>query len=141
MAPFARPESAPAPAQNALQRASLKRTIERDLATNQTVYTIISDGGDLDGAAVARMEDIELDIGHTILKRFFIDEDDPLSARAEVVQKTTFHRGAWRTRIETRTDFSATAEHFLLEARLSAYEGEQQVFTRRWQRRIAREFV
>jgi hypothetical protein len=139
--PFARPESAPPPARSALQPAPLKRTIERDLASNQTVYTILSDGGDLDGAAVARMEDIGLDVGHTIVKRFSIAEDEPLTARAEIGQKTIFHRGAWRTRIETRAEFSATADYFLLEARLAAYEGETQVFTRRWERRIARDFV
>ena len=121
--------------------APLKRTIERDLATNRTVYTVMSDGGELDGAAVARMEDIELDIGHTIVRRFSIDEDDPLSAHAEIRQKTLFQRGAWRTRIETHTEFSATAESFLLEARLSAYEGDSQIFSRRWERRIARDLV
>jgi hypothetical protein len=139
LTPFGPPERAPTqPIQ--LRPAALKRIIERDLTVNETIYTISSDG-DLDGEAMARVEAINLDVGHTILNRFRIREEDPLSAQAQVVQKTLFRRGAWRTRVETYTRLSSTRDYFLLEAELKAYEGEEEVCTRTWERRMKRDLL
>jgi len=139
--PFEPPEHAPPAEPTELRPALLERAIERDLATNEAIYTIFSDGGDLDSSAPARVEAIDLDVGHTILKRFRIGEEDPLSAQAEVVQKTRFRRGAWKTRVETRTRFSSTADHFLLQAELTAYEDEKQIYARTWERRVRRDLL
>ena len=56
------------------------RSIERDLTTNEVSYRLISEGGDLETAAVARIEEIDLDLAHTVERRFRIDEQDPLKA-------------------------------------------------------------
>ena len=48
------------------------------------VYNLRSDGGELGGAALARIEEINLDIGYTITKRFGSPKNDPLSAQAEL---------------------------------------------------------
>ena len=58
-----------------LRELPLKRTIEIDLATNETVYTFQS--GEF-GAALARIEAIGMDLGYTFLKRHRISEYDPL---------------------------------------------------------------
>jgi hypothetical protein len=68
-------------------------------------------------------------------------EDDPLSARAEVAHQTVFCRGAWKVRVETLARLSSTQDHFVLQAELRAYEGEQPVFERNWDRRIKRDLV
>ncbi len=141
LAPFPLPERAPPLEHTKLRPAPFKRTIERDLAANETIYTVFSDGGEFEGAALARVEAIDLDAGYTILKRFRISENDPLSAKAEVIQKTLLRRGSWSTRIETHTQLSATTEAFHLKADLSTYEGNELAFSRSWDEVIARDLV
>ena len=136
--PFESPERAAAEASE-LRPAALKRIIERDRATHETVYTISSGRDDLDGAKLAHIKAIDLEVGHTMLKRFRIAEDDPATAQAEVLHKTWFRRGAWKTRLETRTRFSSSSEDFVLEAELTAYEDDAQLFTRSWARRVKRD--
>ena len=60
-----------------LRPAALKRIVERDRATNETVYTISSGHVDLDSPKLVRINAIDLEVGHTMLKRFRIGEEDP----------------------------------------------------------------
>ncbi|MBM4299355.1 MAG: hypothetical protein FJ143_16580 [Deltaproteobacteria bacterium] len=62
-------------------------------------------------------------------------------AQAEVIHKTWFRRRAWQTRVETRTRLSCTADEFVLEADLEAYENDQSIFTRSWSRRLKRDLL
>jgi hypothetical protein len=124
-----------------LRPAALKRIVERDRATNETVYTISSRRGDLDNAKLVHIKAIDLEVGQTMLKRFRIGEEDPENAQAEVIHKTWFRRQSWKTRVETRTRFSSTADDFVLEAELAAYENEEPFFTRSWSRRVKRDLL
>jgi hypothetical protein len=124
-----------------LRPAPLKRIVERDRTTNETIYTVSSGRGDLDGAKLTRIKAIGLEVGHTMLKHFRIGEEDPEMAQAEVIQKTWFRRGAWKTRVETRTHFSSNSDDFILEAELTAYEDDELFFTRTWTRRIKRNLI
>jgi putative CocE/NonD family hydrolase len=124
-----------------LRPPPLKRIIERDRATNETIYTIASGRGDLDGVKMTRIKAIGLEVGHTILKRFRIGEEDPNTAQAEVIQKTQFRRGVWKTRVETRTRVASSPDDFILDAELKAYEDEEEFFTRTWTRRIKRDLL
>ena len=139
--PFGDPEQAPPLERTELRPATFQRTVERDLATNETVYTLFSDGGEFEGASLVHVEAIDLKVGSTILKRCRIGEDDPLTARAEVEQKTFLERGDWSTRVETRTQFSATKTHFQLVAKMEAYEGEKRIYSRNWDRKVKRDLV
>ncbi len=138
--PFESPECA-ATETTGLRPAALKRIIERDRATNETVYTVSNGPGDLNGAKLTRLKAIDLEVGHATLKRFRIGEEDPGNAQAEVIQKTWFRRGMWKARVETRSRFSSSAEDFVLEAELTAYEDDEQFFTRTWARRLKRELL
>jgi len=124
-----------------LRSAKRERTISRDLATGETTYSIFSDGGDFEGAALARVHAIDLDIGYTILKRFQIGDIDPLSACAEIVQNGSFRREGWAVRIDTRTQFRAGRDTFQLVASLEAWEGEERIFAKDWNRVIPRDLV
>jgi hypothetical protein len=88
-----------------------------------------------------RINAIDLEIGHTMLKRFRISEADPDGAQAEVILKTWFRRDPWKTRIETHTRFSSTADDFVLQGELAAYEGDEIFFTRAWNRRVKRRLL
>jgi hypothetical protein len=90
---------------------------------------------------MTRIKAIGLEVGHTMLKRFRIAEEDPNMAQAEVIQKTQFRRAAWKTRVETRTRVSSNPDDFLLEAEVKAYEDEEVFFTRTWRRRIKRDLL
>ena len=91
--PFEPPVAAAGLRRKTLREPPLKRTIEIDLATNETVYTFQS--GEF-GAALARIEAIGMDLGSTFLKRHRISEYDPLSAQTEIVQRTTMRRRTGR---------------------------------------------
>src|SRR5687768_18214529 len=68
---FAAPERAAAEVTE-LRPAALKRIVERNRATDETVYTI-SSNVDLNNPKLVRIDAIDLEIGHTMLKRFRID--------------------------------------------------------------------
>ena len=134
-----RPFEPPAPGTRHRPRPTpLRRTIELDLATNETVYTFQS--GEFD-AAPARIEPIGMDLGYTFLKRHRISEYDPLSAQTEVVQRTLMRRAEWSVRIECRTRLTATRTSFQFGADLEAFEGDQPFAHREWRVAIPRRLV
>ena len=57
---FGAPERGPAPEHTPLEMVNVQRIIELDLTSDETVYTTFGDGGDFGGAALARIEDIDL---------------------------------------------------------------------------------
>ena len=124
-----------------LDPPSFKRVIERDLVSNEVVYRLVDEGGDLGTAAVVRIDEIDLELGHTVERQFRIDEQDPLSACTELSERMLMRRGDWEIRVEARTRLSATREHFVLQAWLTAQEGEAEVFAREWEERIERDLV
>ena len=136
--PFEPPVAAAGLRRKTLRELPLKRTIEIDLATNETVYTFQS--GEF-GAALARIEAIGMDLGSTFLKRHRISEYDPLSAQTEIVQRTTMRRRDWSVRIESRVRLSATRDAFQFSAELEAFEDDQPFAQRTWQLAISRQLV
>ncbi len=140
LSPLGEPERVPLKP-NELRPMPAQRTITRDPATNETVYTVSDEGGESHQAPLALVDAINLEVGHRILKRFRIGEADPLSARAEVVQMTQFKRGSWSIRIETDVCLSASAEVFQIQANLHAYEGDTCLFSKKWNREVPRDLV
>jgi hypothetical protein len=124
-----------------LRPAPLKRIVEEDRTTDETIYTIASGRGDLEKMKLTRIKAIGLDVGHVMFRRFRIGKEDPNLAQAEVIQKTQFRRGTWKARVETCARMSSTETHFLLEAEIETYENDQPFCTRRWTRRIKRELL
>ncbi|MFV8835037.1 CocE/NonD family hydrolase [Aquisalimonas sp.] len=139
--PFDAPERGPVSDHTPLEWAQAQRMVELDLATDETVYTTFGDGGDFGGAALARIEDIDLTIGYTIRRTFRIGEHDPLSARAEVEQKTILRRGAWSVRIACRTTLTADACSFRVKATQDAFESGERISSREWDETIPRRLL
>jgi hypothetical protein len=139
--PFDVPEQGPTPDHDVLHPVQYRRSIERDLATNETIYTIFSDGGDYDGAAIALLPSIALELGHTILKEFRVRQWDPLTARGAIEQKTLLRRGAWEVRIECRTEMSCTVDAFRVRAHIVACETGREPFRREWDEVVPRDLV
>jgi len=139
--PFEEPESGRPAATTELAASINGRQVEIDDATGEVRCTVTLDLDEDGLPALEHFESIDLVRGHSLVERFSLQPDDPLSARAEVVHRTSFERGAWSTRVETNTHMSSTATEFLLTATLEAYEGEERVFARRWERAIPRDLV
>jgi hypothetical protein len=119
----------------------LRRTIEIDLATGEMVYTLHGDGGEFGGASLARIEDIDLELGYTLHRRYRINENDPLSAQAEFTQSSSMRRSDWSVRVEARTRLAATAESFQFIGDLEAFEGERPFAQRHWALTLPRRLV
>jgi hypothetical protein len=136
---FDPPERGPMPELTTLSTAPFRRKAERDLTTGVTVYRISSDGGDFGGAAIARIEDIDLTVGYTISKTYTIHDYDPTLAEATIEQTTTHRRGDWSTRLECRTHLTATVQSFRIRGVLRAYEGGDLFARREWDEEVTRE--
>ncbi len=61
-----------------------------------------------------------------------IQDDDPLSAEMETVWEDGMSREGWSVRTVTETWMTSDLTHFHVEARLIAFEGDDQVFNRTW---------
>jgi hypothetical protein len=73
--------------------------------------------------------------------RYTIVERDPLSAEIVAERTLGMSRGAWRVRIETSSRMTSTLSHFRLEDSLRAFEGDERIFERTWDREIPRDHV
>ncbi|MCH4564928.1 CocE/NonD family hydrolase [Halomonas sp. EGI 63088] len=138
---FEPPERAPMPEMTTLTVAPLRRQAERDLTTGMTVYRISTTGGDFGDAALARIEDIDLTVGYTITKTYRIHDYNPDLAESTVEQTTTHRRGDWSTRLECRTQLTATPQSFRIRGILKAYEGGTLFARRDWDEEVARELL
>lgn len=139
LADFRPPAAAPGCRHRKLRHLDMTRRIEIDLTTNEMTYTLKSDGGEFGGASLARIEEIGLDLGNTLMKRYRILEDDPLSAQTEMAQSTVLRRDGWSIRIDCRTRLTATAEAFQFSADIDAFEGGEPFASRHWVMAIPRD--
>ena len=131
--PFEAPEGALPAAYVELRPRRVERTVERDEVAGEIVYAVVSEGGQ------GRMEEIDLELEQSSVRRYRIQEHDPLTARAEVVQRMGLRRGPWAVAVESRVWLSATEEAFALRARLEAFEGDTLVRSRSWDCRVERD--
>ena len=90
---------------------------------------------------IERIDRIGLELGTESKSQFHVEEDDPLSAVAELRRTETMSRDAWQTRIETWMRLSCTRDVFLLQGSLRAWEGADEVCRREWDRALPRDFL
>jgi uncharacterized protein len=90
---------------------------------------------------VVRIDRIGLELGAEGSFQCHVDDDDPLSAVAEMRHIQTISRDAWRTRIETRMQLSCTNDAFVLRAAMQAWEADQEVCRREWDYSVPRDLV
>jgi hypothetical protein len=134
--PFKQPEAARGMTRTELRPVDRERTIRRDLATGETLLTIVGD----DNCAY-RLEDIDLEVDASGVRRYRILEEDSLTAQMEIAWTWRFKRSHWQVRTETKTIISATKDSFHIKADLDAFEGETRVFCKSWDRTIPRDMV
>jgi hypothetical protein len=90
---------------------------------------------------IEHIERIGLDLGTQYKSEYHIEENDPLSAVAELSNTQTVSRNEWQVRVETQLRMSCTGNAFLLQGSLRAWEGANELCRREWNRTIARDFL
>jgi hypothetical protein len=90
---------------------------------------------------IEHIDRIGLELGTEYESRFHVEEDDPLSAVAELRQTQTMSREAWQVRIETQMRLSSRRNAFLLHGSLRTWEGVNEICHREWDRSTPRDFI
>jgi uncharacterized protein len=93
-----------------------------------------------DGARIERIDRIGLELGTQWDTQYHVEDNDPLSAVAELRNTQTLSRSEWQIRVETQMRLSSTRDAFLLQGSLRAFEGTNEVCRRDWDRSIPRDF-
>jgi predicted acyl esterase len=110
-------------------------TVHFDAMTGETVLTRLNDDG------FRRIDGIGLELGLRSEHKYTIKAEDPLSARLDTNYIRRYRRGGWAASGETRITLTATRSEFIVEASLTAKEGEKTVKTGNWSLRIPRDHV
>ena len=109
-----------------------------DRADGTTVYRVESEGGVSGRGGPCRIVATGVEVASTLTRDYRIRREDPLSASAEVVQRTGLRSDALDVRVEVRSRLTATHEAFRYEAELRAEEVGAEVVTRRFDVRVPR---
>lgn len=128
------PEPLPAPRQQTTRPGGWSRRTETDPKTGHQTLIIRDDTGDT-------TEPHGLTHGETVQEIWEIAPDDPLSARATITWEQRLSRGNWRVRTLTETQMTGSASDLRMTARLTAWEGDVQLFSREWDELVPRRFV
>jgi uncharacterized protein len=139
--PFEAPLQAEGSETQKLRPIATKRRIEIDLATNEQVFTLSGDAGELEGASLAHLPDIGLDLGYTMHRVYRIHETDPQSAQAEFVQTALLRREGWDVRLTCRTHLTATASMFQFSGHLRAWLDDAPFLERHWTLSVPRQLL
>lgn len=115
--------------------AESKRWIERDIQNGKTHYHVINDTGE------DEMPDHGLCTRHRDESCWSITLDDPLSYSAVSHYVSWMRRGDWSIRTESDSSFTCDAENFYIKATVMAYESDQQINQRHWQKTIKRQLL
>jgi hypothetical protein len=93
-----------------------------------------------DGVRIERIDRIGLESGTQDKSEYHVEENDPLSAVAELHHTQTLSRNEWQIRVETQLRMSCTGNAFMLQGSLRAFEGANEVCRRDWDRSVPRDF-
>jgi hypothetical protein len=133
---FGPPEQADALAVETIEPGRTNRVQSFDLATG--VHEIHFEW---DVGGHRRLVEAGTEMEDTNVTTYRITDGDPLSAAVHVRCTTALGRGDWRTRVETDSAMTSTADEFLVTQRLDAYEGEERIRSRTWELRFPRDGV
>jgi putative CocE/NonD family hydrolase len=133
---FAEPEgAAPMPVQRSRGGAA-GRLVQHDLATGCSTLTV--DVNHYFGATRLVNEGVEF--GATMIDRYSIVEDQPLSAFITCEREVTIeHDGGWSVRVRTNSTMSADHEAFYVTNAVEAYDAGVRMFTRSRSVRVPRD--
>ncbi len=135
LAPFAEPEGAPP-----LDIETIRAPDERWRVIHEVHRgAVCLEVGD--GSGTFRIKSNDLTVHNQGYESYRVAGDDPTTATGEVTWEHAMSRDDWSIRTVTRTQLSADADDFVIEARLEAYEGDELAHEASWRERIPRDHV
>ena len=134
--PFPAPEGAAGSTFEDLEPGVLLReqSVERGMMVGRNLIDVAEDGT----PAMARLHDIDLEIGHGIVEEFRIREGEPDSATIEVTQEAVTRRKGWETRVRTEHRLRYDGDQLVLNASVETWEHDIATYSRLWEVRIPR---
>ena len=129
------PEAAPAWQHRVLRAGKSRRFVEQDLIHGTQALCVEEDLGDVENLTHG------LCTGETMSERWQIHPDDPLSAHATQIWEQRLSRGDWRVKTRAEAVMTADATHLHMRASLTAWEGDEVLFCRDFNEKVARRFV
>ncbi len=133
--PFPLPETGAALNRTMLRPAKSDWAVHRDLATDVSTLEVVQDRGKY------RIEDIDFEVDRRAVERYSIHSGDAESAAGETEWTMHFRRADWDVRTETKTRLTCNKTHFIINATLDAYQGEDRVFSKVWNKKVHRDFL
>jgi putative CocE/NonD family hydrolase len=106
--------------------------IERDAENGSATVDVVRNLGAL------HIADVDLDLTAVGSERYSMPAGDPAQARSEAQRRAEFKRADWHASVVTQSILTSSGGNWRLVATLSAFEGEAQVFARRWDLDIPR---
>lgn len=132
--PFQVPEAAPVTEKEVLRDEKRERTIRYDLLNKEWILDDFSDEG------ARKIVQNGVEYGSANRNVYSIKENDPLSAKATCEWSLTVGRGEWQTRLETYSLMTSDETYFYLQNVVTAFESDQEIFTKTWNKKIKRDF-
>jgi uncharacterized protein len=143
--PFGPPQAAPESPVTHIEPGTHHWKVERDLETGISTLEIENDQGTMS------LDDTGTMVRRATTEWFSFQDNDVTSVRGETRTLRRLERDDWRTEVTTQTVLRCTAEEFVLDAQLDAYELEdpasdpralgKRVYSQNWHRRIPRDWV
>ena len=137
---FEPPAHGPITQATVVDPGSVSRISIQNHVTGENTYITEGIGG-LFGEGIVRLEEIDLQIAHSLKRELTIKDDDPLSAHYVLTQSYEAGREGWQTLIATRADMRCDRENFYLTGSLAARLNGQWVVERQWNVTIARDLM
>lgn len=132
--PFQAPEAAAVAKKEVLRKEKRERVIQYNLLSKEWVLDDFSDEG------ARKIIENGVEYGSTNRNVYTIKEGDPLSAKATCKWSLTVGRGEWQTRLETSSQMTSDLEYFYLKNIVTAFESDQEIFSKTWDKKIRRDF-
>ncbi|QXE01633.1 CocE/NonD family hydrolase [Terribacillus sp. DMT04] len=132
---FGAPETAPVLEKEVLRPESRKRQINYDLVSKTWILDDYSDEG------ARKLADNGLEYGSTNRNVYTVKEGDPLSANVQCDWTMDIGRGEWQTHLNLTCKMWCDEAYFYLQHELHAFEGDKEVFTKKWGEKILRDFI
>jgi putative CocE/NonD family hydrolase len=132
---FAEPEQAEPEPYTVKKLGGRNRSITEDPMTGDVTVTVYRE------RASYHLPAIGLDFDADTREHYRVNEANPSATTADTRSTWRLQRGDWRIRTETATRVSCTPTDFVVTASLDAFEGDEKVVGRVWEKVIPRRLV
>ncbi|HJP07248.1 MAG: CocE/NonD family hydrolase [Proteobacteria bacterium] len=135
LAPFEAPQSARPESAKPISPDSFERKIERDDANGVTRLSVAIDSG------MAHLTELGWEHGSVSRQHYEITDNEPNSNKAHLHWTTRFRRPEMGVdvRTETHSFLQSTPTEFHFSASLEAFEGENMVYSKNWEKKFIRD--